>query len=200
MGADRAPAVRLTVGSLAVALFGVALVITEGHPASLLDGAFGWGELLVLGGVFSFVLYTLGASRETGLSPLRYTALTRRSAGSRSRAPPWSWTWPAGSRGLAGRLRDAGPAILYIALIGAVVAVLAWNAATARIGPQNTALFGNLIPVTTFAIEIARGDRPGAVELLGGAITIAAVVAANVLARRQARPRWQPVPALQAER
>jgi drug/metabolite transporter (DMT)-like permease len=52
------------------------------------------------------------------------------------------------------------------------------------IGPQNTVFFGNLIPVTTFAIEIARGYRPNAVELGGAALTISALVASNVLARR----------------
>jgi hypothetical protein len=54
----------------------VALVISGGDPASILDGSIGWGDLLVLGGVLSFVLYTLGAARFTDLSPLRYTART----------------------------------------------------------------------------------------------------------------------------
>jgi len=40
--------------------------------------------------------------------------------------------------------------------------------------------------VTTFAIEIVRGYRPGMVELGGAALTIAAVVASNLLARRPA--------------
>jgi len=49
---------------------------------------------------------------------------------------------------------------------------------------QNAVLFSNLIPVTTFAIEIARGYRPNAAELLGAALTIGALVASNLLARR----------------
>jgi drug/metabolite transporter (DMT)-like permease len=49
-------------------------------------------------------------------------------------------------------------------------------------------LFSNLIPVTTFAIEIVRGYRPNVAELLGAALTIGALVANNLLARRsQAR-------------
>jgi drug/metabolite transporter (DMT)-like permease len=62
--------------------------------------------------------------------------------------------------------------------------VLTWNAAIKAIGPQNAVLFSNLIPVTTFAIEIARGYRPNAAELLGAALTIGALVASNLLARR----------------
>ena len=68
------------------------------------------------------------------------------------------------------------------------MAVLTWNAAIGLIGPQNAVLFGNLIPVTTFGIEIVRGYRPGAVELGGAALTIAALVANNLLVRRATGP------------
>jgi len=40
--------------------------------------------------------------------------------------------------------------------------------------------------VTTFAIVIVRGYRPGTVEILGALITIGALVAANMLTRRRA--------------
>ena len=48
------------------------------------------------------------------------------------------------------------------------------------------ALIGNLIPVVTFTIEIARGYRANAVELAGAAITLTALAANNVLLRRRA--------------
>ena len=66
-------------------------------------------------------------------------------------------------------LWSVAPQILYLAIPGAFVAVLTWNAAISRLGPKNAVLFGNLIPVTTFAIEIARGYRPSGVELAGAA-------------------------------
>ena len=55
-------------------------------------------------------------------------------------------------------------------------------------------LFGNLIPVTTFAIEIARGYRPSAVELFGVGLTLGALVASNVLARRAPRAAREEAP------
>jgi len=79
------------------------------------------------------------------------------------------------------------PQIAYLALPGAFLAVLTWNASIGLIGPQNAVLFGNLIPVTTFAIEIVRGYRPNAVELGGAAVTITALVANNLVARRPRR-------------
>ena len=91
----------------------------------------------------------------------------------------------------AEQLSSVAPQIAYLAIPGAFVAVLTWNAAIASIGPQNAVLFSNLIPVTTFAIEIVRGYRPNAVELLGAALTIGALVASNLLARRS-RQAWIP--------
>jgi drug/metabolite transporter (DMT)-like permease len=172
---------------LGVALLGVALVVTAGHPSAIAHGAIGWGEALVLGGVVSFVLYSLGAAEFAAFSPLRYTALTAAlgwvtiAAATAAVVATGLVAWPTRAE-----LADVTPEILYLAIPGAFVAVLAWNAAVASIGPQNAVLFGNLIPVVTFAIEIARGYRPNAAELLGAGLTIGALVASNVLARRSA--------------
>jgi len=174
-----------TFALLGVALLGVALVVSAGHPSSILHGALGWGEVLVLAGVLSFILYSLGAAEFASYSPLRYTALTA----------SLGWLTIAGATlvaiatGLvaaptAAQLTSVWPQIAYLAIPGAFVAVLTWNAAIKAIGPQNAVLFSNLIPVTTFAIEIARGYRPNAAELLGAALTIGALVASNLLARR----------------
>lgn len=191
-----------TFALLGVALAGVALVVSAGHPSSILHGALGWGEVLVLAGVFSFILYSLGAAEFASFSPLRYTALTA--------ALGWVTiavaTVVAIASGLveaptAEQLTSVWPQIAYLAIPGAFVAVLTWNAAIKAIGPQNAVLFSNLIPVTTFAIEIVRGYRPNAVELLGAALTIGALVASNLLARRsqqrasqEATPRAEEIP------
>src|SRR5213592_3924262 len=59
---------RATLALLGVALAGVVLVISGGHPSSIVNGSIGWGDGLVLGGVFSFVLYGLGAAEFPDLS------------------------------------------------------------------------------------------------------------------------------------
>ena len=53
--------------ALAVALVGVGLVISAGHPSTLLSGALGWPDLLVIGGVLGFILYAL-APQSSGSS------------------------------------------------------------------------------------------------------------------------------------
>jgi drug/metabolite transporter (DMT)-like permease len=186
---------RSTFVLLLVALAGVALVISGGDPASILDGSIGWGDALVLAGVISFVLYTLGAAEFRDFSPLRYTALT---AG-------LGWLSIAGAT-LVADLANLEPTpsgadvwatvpeLAYISIIGAVIAVVCWNAAVGAIGPQNTALFANLIPVTTFGIEIVRGYRPNALEIAGAALTVAALSAQNLLARRAVSRASTPAP------
>ena len=179
---------RATFALLGIALLGVALVVSEGHPETIVEGAVGWGDGLVLAGVFSFVLYSLGAAEFPQLSPLRYTALTASlgwltmAAATALAVATGLSTWPS-----AGDLWSVSPQIAYLAIPGAFVAVLTWNGAIASLGPQNAVLFTNLIPVTTFAIEIVRGYRPNAVELAGAALTIGALVANNLVLRRVRR-------------
>ena len=185
---------RATFAFLGMALVGVALVVSEGHPATIVEGAVGWGDGLVLAGVFSFVLYSLGAAEFGHLSPLRYTALTAglgwltMAAATAVLVGVGLATWPSTEQ-----LHDVSPQIAYLAIPGAVVAVLTWNAAIGAIGPQNAVLFSNLIPVTTFVIEIVRGYRPNGVEVAGAALTIAALVANNLFARHVQARRAQRV-------
>jgi drug/metabolite transporter (DMT)-like permease len=178
---------RMTAVALVVAIAGVALVVSGGDPATIVNGSVGWGDGLVLLGVISFVFYTLGAARHAGLSPLRYTALTA--------ALGWitiaAATLVATVTGLvatpsAADIGAVTPEILYLAIPGALIAVLTWNAAVSRIGPQNVSLIGNLIPVTTFAIEIVRGYRPSGLELAGAGLALGALAANNLVLRRRA--------------
>ena len=83
-------------------------------------------------------------------------------------------------------LGAVAPQLTYLVLIAAVAAVLAMNTGARRLGPSNAALFMNLVPVVTFAVQIVRGHRPLAVELAGAALTVAALVAANLTMRAAA--------------
>jgi len=195
---DGARPSRLTLVCLLVALGGVSLVISGGHPSTLWHGSLGVGDLLVLGGVLSFVLYTIGAADHRDLSPLRYTALTAAlgwpaivAATLVGTAAGWL-SAPSGSDWVA-----VTPELAYLALPGAVIAVLCWNAAVERLGPQTTALFGNLIPISTFTIETIRGYRPSPLELVGALITVGALVANNLLTRPRPvadQPEAEPEP------
>ena len=186
-GAGRPRRAQLALTALAFA--GVALVISHGDP-SRLGGASGPWELLVLGGVFGWLAYTMGARRFPDLSPLRYTALSA-TLGTLSIAAITTIVTLAGGADLPSP-GDVGAIwwrLLYIAGPAAVLAVLAWNAGVKRLGTPNGSLFINLVPVVTFAIAIAQGYRPGGAEIAGAAITVTALVGANLVGRRQLSTR-----------
>jgi drug/metabolite transporter (DMT)-like permease len=82
-------------------------------------------------------------------------------------------------------------------VIGALAAVLAWNEGVKRLGAPNAALFMNLVPVVAFSIAIARGYHPDGAELAGAALTVAALIGANLTSRVQESRR--PVSAAWAE-
>ncbi|MEU8168475.1 DMT family transporter [Micromonospora sp. NPDC049004] len=176
-----------------VALLGVGLVITRGSLAGL--GQFGLGGLMMIGAVLGWGIYTHGASRFGAWSPLRFTTLTALAgtaamlaASIGADAVGWQHA-PA-----AADLVAVAPQLAYAVIVAAVVAVLAWNTGVQRLGSANAALFMNLVPVTTFVVQIARGYRPEAIELVGAAITIAALVAANLATRARTRSSSLPQP------
>ena len=180
----------IQLGAVVAALIGVALVITKGDPSAVVDGGFGVGHLMVLVGVIAWVRYTLGAAEFPGWSPLRFTALTA-TLGTVSIlvitlvADAARWLSPPSAADLGAIVPQLG----YVIVFGAVVGVLAWNSGVVRLGPSNAALFLNLVPVTAFAIEAARGTSPTAVELAGAALTVAALITANLAGRRASAHR-----------
>lgn len=181
----------LLLGLSLVALLGVGLVITRGSLTGL--GQFGLGGLMMIGAVLGWGIYTHGASRFGEWSPLRFTTLTALAgtaamlaASIGADAVGWQHA-PA-----AADLVAVTPQLAYAVILGAVIAVLAWNTGVQRLGAANAALFMNLVPVTTFAVQIARGYRPEPVELVGAAITIAALVAANLATRTRTRASGLP--------
>jgi drug/metabolite transporter (DMT)-like permease len=172
------------LGLVAIALIGVALVISKGHPSGLVDGGLG-GDALMLAGATLFVLYTMGAGSFADWSPLRFTALSA-ICGTLSilaiTLVSTAFGWIAAPSGHD--LSVTGPAMIYVILVAAVVAVLSWNTGISLLGPQNGTLFLNIVPITTFTIAIIRGYHPVDAELGGVARTIGALIAANLYARQ----------------
>jgi drug/metabolite transporter (DMT)-like permease len=74
--------------------------------------------------------------------------------------------------------------LAYLTVGGIVISMICWNAGNQRIGPLNSVLFLNLMPVITFAIRAAQGARFQPVELLGAALVISSLMANNFYLRR----------------
>lgn len=178
---DRVRPRPATLALIGTALLGVALVITKGHPDL---GSFGVADLMMLGSVTAWAIYTHGASRFGEWSPLRYATLTA-AFGTVTVLLVTVVADLAGWQHLpsAGDVAAIWPHLAYVILIGTVLALLTWNVGVRRLGAANASLFMNLVPLVALGIAVVQGYRPGPVELLGLVITVAAIVTANAVAR-----------------
>jgi drug/metabolite transporter (DMT)-like permease len=165
------PSARAGVGLLLA--FAGALVLLLAHGLRALSGVF-VGDLLILGAVTAWVLYTAEGKAFIG----EYGAL---------RATAWSmiagalWLLPLSPWVLRPELvLGASPvvtgAILYLALLTSVVSYFLWYWALGRTDASKVAVFSNLQPVVTaVAAWLVLGERIGWEVAVGGALVLAGV-------------------------
>lgn len=184
---------RVTLASIVVGLAGVLLVITHGHPLDLTAGHVRFGLALVLVGQIAWVYYTVETATFPGWSTLRVTTLTA-APGTVFMIVGMLVAWAAGAAhpSAAGVWHDAGR-MGYLVVGPTMLSLVAWHGTRRRLGAQNTTLLINVVPISAFVYTIVQGYRPNAVELIGVAVTIGALVANNLLTR-SAPTRVQPVP------
>lgn len=175
---------RFTLGCVALAIAGVALVITKGDPANALGGGSLLGDGLILLGALAWVTYTLAASRFQGWSPLRFTVLTCiPGAVGLVLANLIAILLGGAAVPTFAQLGAVWWQILYFSVGTVVLGVLGFNAGARALGPLNAILMLNLIPIGVFAIEASLGRSFAAIEIIGAAVVIAALVANNLYLR-----------------
>jgi drug/metabolite transporter (DMT)-like permease len=174
-------------GLAALAVFGIAMVLGDGKPGAVLEAGLGGGAALAFGGVVAWVVYTTSRSKFSELSLLRFTTLTCALGSTSVVAVAWLLARDR-PRVTMHDLVAVSPQIVYMALPATVLAVLTWNHAVATLGAGNGVLFMNLVPLTAFGVEWARGAHPTGGQIAGGIVTLAALVATNVVMRRPSPP------------
>jgi drug/metabolite transporter (DMT)-like permease len=187
-----------TLGCVAFAICGVFLVITKGDPLGALAdlahstdaGGALLGDLIVFCGALCWVTYTLSATQFPRWSPLRMTVLTC-IPGAVGLVVANAVALAAGWANLpsAQAIGAVGWQLFYFSVCTVVLGVLGFNNAARRLGPLNTMLMLNLVPVGVFAIEAALGRSFAAIELAGAALVVGALAANNLYLRRASRGR-----------
>jgi drug/metabolite transporter (DMT)-like permease len=176
LGRDVLTAVR--VGALAVASAGTVLVLL-GAGAGTIGVA---GVLMALGSAVTYTGYILVADGPlAALAPRQLSALVCTGA--------TLAFWVGGSALGAVHLGRAGTGLWWIALCGvvSVVAIGCFFAGLRRVGPSAASIMSTAEPVTTVVLgALVLGDGLAALQLAGGALVLAAVVAL------QCRPRARP--------
>ncbi|MBL8381753.1 MAG: DMT family transporter [Burkholderiales bacterium] len=168
-----------TIGAILVAFAGVVTVVV-GHGWTPGDPKL-YGDLLVLSGALCWMSYTLMLDRFPGFGVVRFTTLTCL-IGLCFIVAATLAVHGLGLGRLPARadLLGVTPHILFLAVPGVVLAMLVWNYGNARIGPLNSLLLINLMPVETYFIRFLQGAQFSAAEWVGGALVVGALVANNL--------------------
>jgi drug/metabolite transporter (DMT)-like permease len=154
-----------------LSLAGVYLVVSQRAQ----HGASRFGDLLVVGAMFSWAAYTIGSrSMLTRHSPLVVTGVTM--------AIGTAFYSPFGIPTLARLDWAAVPAIAWIglaysAVFALVVAYLIWYTAVQRVGSSHTSIYSNLVPLAAMVVAAVALGEPLTVQKVIGAAAILGGVA-----------------------
>jgi len=160
---------------VAIALFGVWIVISRGDIASIASAGIGAGELFMLAAVTSWALYTvIGRKVLGGLTPLaatNYAALWGTLLLGIVAAPQIpdlrlaQFDW-----------RMTG-ALLYLGVCGTALAFVWYYTSIKKLGTAVASIFTNLVPVFGVTISVLLLGEPLLMSMLiGGAIAIVGVM------------------------
>lgn len=160
---------------VAVALLGVAIVVSKGDFRTFTGGGVGVGELFMFGAVTSWALYTiLGRKVLGGLSPLaatNYAALWGTLLLGLVAAPAFDTLHPTQ---FDWRMTLS---LLYLGILGTAVAFVWYYMSVKKVGASTTSIFNNLVPVFGVAISVLLlGEQLLISMLVGGAVTILGVL------------------------
>ncbi|MCU0559087.1 MAG: DMT family transporter [Desulfobacterales bacterium] len=173
----------LKVAGILISVTGAVTVITHGAPSSLLSGAFGWGEVFILGCVASWVAYSLlGKTVMSRLSPL--AAVTFSSlAGTACLFPPavFEGLLTAAPYPLA-----AWASIVYLGLFGTVLGFVWYYQGIQRIGPVRAGLFINFVPIFAVLLSVLFLEEPLTLSLLLGVVLVSTGVCLTTLGAHRA--------------
>lgn len=178
----------LVLGTIAAAFFGVALVATKGDPAAIVRSGSFVGDLEMAVGVACFALYSAYSSSFKEMSWLRFTTLSL-GLGTITSIVATIIVTVTGIVPVPHPVVDARFTfeIAYMALIAVIVGFACWNFAIRAIGPQNTVLFMNGVPIVAFIIAIVEGTHLTPLEYLGAALTIGALATFNIFSREETK-------------
>ncbi|ATG16911.1 MULTISPECIES: DMT family transporter [Providencia] len=169
------PTVGIVVGSV-LSLFGLAWLVSQGHPSSLLDNGLGQGELLMIVASAAYALYGV---------------LTKRWA---IQLSSWDSLYVQVFFGVLLLIpnflmaddvslnRDNIGLVLFAGIAASILAPAMWIQGVLRLGANTTSIFMNLAPVFTAIIAVfTLGEELKSYHLIGGGIVLLGVMLAQQL-------------------
>lgn len=186
----------------ALSLLGVAVVLARGTPAALLHVQFVPGDLMMMGAIFCWCVYSWQLARP----PESMRGAAR---------PDWHWAeflclqisigllWATASAGLGEWIQPRPEpvvwtpwlvaALAFVAVGPSLVAYRLWGLGVAAAGPAVAAFFGNLTPLFAALLSAALlGEWPRPFHGLAFALIVAGILVSSRQVRAQPRPAEAP--------
>ena len=139
---------RVSGGQLAgvfVSLAGVLAILSKGHPETLSTFRFNVGDLIVLGSMLLWALYTLMLKwRPDSIPPIAFLFVCS-VAGLIGMTPAYAWELSTGAAIAWSPAVVA--ALFYVGLFPSFIAYIFWNKGVEQVGPSVAGLFVHLMPV-----------------------------------------------------
>jgi drug/metabolite transporter (DMT)-like permease len=160
---------------LALSLFGVMIIILRGDLDLLMSVRLNPGDLLIVGAVACWSLYTviLRKSPLVDVHPLSLL-FTTTLLGILLNAPLYGWEIARGAKIVLRAETVAG--LAFLGLFPALIAYICWNEAVRSVGPNTAGLFLNLVPLFTAAFSMAfLGEKLYAYLVVGAAFVLGGV-------------------------
>ncbi len=153
---------KLQLLGFIVSLAGVVVILTQGQISRILSFDFNKGDLLMVGAIIVWTLYSIIGKRLT-LPPISATAVSTLFAMVLLAPFAFSQGFP---------LTELSPlalsGIVYFVLFPSVGSFIFWNIAVREIGASQSGIFLNLIPVFTAIISILVGEMITIIQVVGG--------------------------------
>lgn len=165
---DRLGPIKL-IGIL-ISVTGAAIVISRGEVRQFFEGGIGWGEILTLGCMASWVAYSLiGKAILKGMSPLVSVSYS-------SVIGTVALLLPACAEGMTRHLTEYGLSdwvgISYLGIFGTVLGFVWYYEGIQKIGPTRAGQFINFVPISAIVLAFFILGEPITWSLLLGSVFV----------------------------
>jgi drug/metabolite transporter (DMT)-like permease len=174
----REPFTRLKLLGIATSVCGAAIVISRGNPLTLLSGGLGQGDLLLLGCVISWMIYSLiGKQVMKEISSLTATAYAFVAGTVLLGIPAWQEGF---RRNVMAAEPQAWLSVIYLGLFGSAIAFVWYYQGLQKIGPSKASIFINLVPPSAIILAALLLQEPITSSLIwGGILVISGILCTN---------------------
>ncbi len=174
----RESAQPLKLLGIGLSVFGAIVVISKGHPGSVLQNLLGAGELDIVFCMLSWVAYSLIGKRVLGgLSPLAAVAYAATAGMVLLAFPAWLW---GGFSELGGYSAANWFSLVYLGLGGTVIGFVWYYQGIRQIGATRASVFINFVPISAIVLgHLVLGEAITPSLLVGTLLVIAGVYLTN---------------------